>query len=171
MRKISKTFLFLSMIALVIWLGSYITRYFSVFSLFEPESLTLNKTFDSTALSGALTIIASIITISFFSYPFFIICFIIFIITSKMNIKHEGWLFMMIVIVIITSPFEIFLMTFDYKYLISIVENIQSNDYLLSQLVKRIKALNSFPIIEILTYFFFIFLFIFRPFRKLNHEN
>jgi hypothetical protein len=73
-------------------------------------------------------------------------------------------------IVIITAPFEIFLLTYDYSVIAGVLTENFDSFKLAGILKERIVVLSSFSLVEIFCYFGIIFLYIFRPLTK-KDEN
>jgi hypothetical protein len=95
---------------------------------------------------------------------------LIFIGTSKLNLRRNGWLFIITMIIIITAPFEIYLSLIDYKIIRLGLANIYESNFILELIKERLTKLNSFSLIEIFSYLAIIFLTLFRPLQKSN-EN
>jgi len=172
LNKLSKIFLYISTLSGIIWLGSYISRILVTYQLFKPKGLQLKDYVNEQNLYGILYTISSAISITFVLFIVFLISFFIFILTSKINLKKEGWLFITLVIILITAPFEIYLMTIDYKIISKVFFSIFDSNEILQLYVKRIKQINSFPLIEIFSYFGIIYLFLFQPLKlKSTDEN
>ena len=92
----------------------------------------------------------------------FIITFLIFLISSKISLKQNGWLFIITLIVFVTFPFELYLITIDYKILTEVYSAGFNANQVLNLYIERFKVLGSFPIIEVLCYFAVIFLILFQ---------
>jgi hypothetical protein len=162
-----KTFLFLTVLAGLIWLGGYIARMLITFQLFEGNQFELKSVFSEDYLRAAFYTINSAITYNLITYPVFLISFFTFFIISKLSLKNNGWLFISLILILITAPFEIYLLTIDYSIATKVfyhpgfdVTNI------LGLTIERFRVLSSFPIIEVFIYFAIIYLFIFQPLKK-----
>lgn len=167
----SKIFAFLTLTASAIWIGSYITRLFEVYQLFEGAELTLRQYITNENISGILFSLRPIILTPFISFIIMIIAFILFIIISKVNLKQNGWLFIILIAVLITLPFEAYLMTIDYK-IISILQNSTFDpNQVLILLKNRITIFSGFPLIIILTYISFYYFIVFKPLTKIIEDK
>lgn len=165
-NKISKVILYFTVIFFIFWLGGYIARHLVIYQYFEPENLTLRELFTKESLPATFYLILPLIIFNIFSYVVFLVLFIIFLIISKFNLKLEGWLLIVSLIVFITAPFEIFLLIKDYKIVKDIYYNLTNAEYLISLIRERITILSSFSLIEIFSYLGIVFLVIFKPLRK-----
>ncbi len=158
--------LFLVVASFIVWLGAYIARHLAVYQLFEPEGLVLRAIFNQENLSTIWVTILPLIVTTLLSFPLFIICFIAYLFTSKVNFKKEGWLIITLLIVFITAPFEIFLMVKDYQIVSFILSNTSEPMKILGFIKERITILGSFPLIAIFSYFAIVFLAIIKPLSK-----
>jgi hypothetical protein len=153
----------------VVWIGSYITRLVLVYQFFEPVNLELRNLYNTQNLASVLTMVISPIVCNIITFPLFLVSFFLYIFISKINIKNEGWLFLTMMVIIITAPFEIYLLSMD----LSIIELLFSPNYDVNQAINMIRermvVLSSFPLIEIFCYIALVFVVVFKPLRK--NEN
>ena len=171
LNKTSKIFAFLAIISCSIWIGAYLSRLFLSYQLFEAQDLSLKPYITSANLPGILITMLPSITTTFVSYTCFIIFFGLFIIIAKIKLRFNGWLFIIIIIILITLPFEIYLMTIDYNIIIQLNYGTYNTSEIVDLFVKRIKILGSFSLIEILCYLSFYYFLLFRPLIKNSNEN
>jgi len=167
-KLLVKLNLFLIVVTSIIWLGSYIARHLAVYQLFEPKGLVLRDIYSLQNLSPVLETLSPLLVTALITYPLFIILFIIYLFISKINLKYEGWLFICVLIIFITMPFEVFLLLKDYKIVKLILMDNSDLIKIVDLLRERITILSSFSLIEIFSYFAVIFLSIFKPLRKTN---
>ena len=171
LNKTSKIFAFLAVITCSLWIGAYLSRLFLSYQLFEAQDLSLKSYITSANLTGILTTMLPPITTTFVLYICFIISFALFIIVSHIQLRNNGWLFIIAVIILITLPFEIYLMTIDYSIILQLNHGIYNTSDIVDLFVKRIKVLGSFPLIEIFCYLSFYYFLLFRPLTKNKNEN
>jgi len=166
LKNSSKFVLFLTLLSGTLWFGGYTARLFLTFQLFQPKDLLFKPYINASNLSGIYTTLTPAITFTFITYLVFIITFTLFLIISKISLKKEGWLFIIMLIIYITAPFELFLMTLDWKTLmILLTEGFKANE--INQLIiKRLSLFSSFSLIEIFSYTGIIFLAVFKPLRS-----
>ena len=119
--KISKSFLFIAVLFFVLWLGGYVARHLFLFQLFEPEDLTLSPYFASQNVLATLYSSLSLIIANIVTYAIFILFFSLFLLTSKISLKQEGWLLVTVLIIYSTAPLEIFLLTFDFNIVVKLL--------------------------------------------------
>lgn len=162
-NKVSKIFLFLFVATGAVWLGSYITRLSLFYNLFNSSELVLKEFVTSQNISGIFQTLIAAITINLMLYVVMIVCFILFLITSKLSLKQNGWLFISMILILFTAPFEIYLMLIDYKIVINVFYSSFDSTDILNLVIKRFTVLSSFPIVEIFSYLAVIYLFLFQP--------
>ncbi|MDX9924763.1 MAG: hypothetical protein RBS48_08360, partial [Ignavibacteriaceae bacterium] len=153
LSKVNKVLFYFTVLFFVIWLGGYISRQLVVYQLFNANDLTLKSIFDAFNLVPTLYVISPILTINMVTYISFLAFFILFLLASKINLRREGWLFISLMIVIITAPFEIFLLTYDYSVIAGVLTENFDSFKLAGILKERIVVLSSFSLVEIFCYF------------------
>jgi hypothetical protein len=169
LNKTSKIFAFIAIITCSLWIGAYLSRLFLSYQMFEIQDLSLKPYISSANLAGILTTMLPSVTTTFVLYICFILSITLFIIFSRIKLRYNGWLFIIAIIILITSPFEIYLMTIDYSIILQLNHGIFNTSDLVDLFLKRIKVLGSFPLIEVFCYLSFYYFLLFRPFTK--NEN
>jgi len=163
---LSKIFAVLSLMAASIWVGSYLSRLFVVYNLFEGQDLVLQKYITNENINGILLSLLPSILVHFIAFIVMILSALLFYFTNKVNLRFNGWLFIILIAVIVTVPFEIYLMTIDYR-IITILNGTSFNSATVIELLKdRIQNLSSYPIVAILTYLSFYYFIVFQPLIK-----
>jgi len=170
LSKISKIFLFLFVVSGAIWLGSYITRLSLFYQIFQPEEFALKEFVSDQNIAGIFQTLIAAVSINLIFYLVMIIAFVLFLITSKLSLKLNGWLFISTVLIFISLPFELYLMLIDYKLVMMVFNGNFDSKEILNLVVKRFTVLSSFPIVEILSYFAVIYLFLFQPLKSTNRK-
>ena len=163
---ISKIFAAMSLIAVSIWVGSYFTRLFLVYQLFEGTDLILKSYINESNINGILYSLLPALMVQFISFIVMIISIILFYLTSNLSLRFNGWLFIILMGVLITLPFEIYLMIIDYKIIIALMSGSFDSAQIIILLRDRIKNLSSFPIVVLLTYLSFYYFIVFQPFTN-----
>jgi hypothetical protein len=162
----SKIFAVLSLISAAVWVGSYSTRLFLVYRLFEGPDLILKSYISTENVDGILISILPSIVVHFVSFVSMLLTTLIFYSTSKINLRFNGWLFIILIAILLTTPFEIYLMTIDYKTITLINSGSFNSDVVIGLLRARIKDLSSYSIVAILTYLSFYYFLVFQPLTK-----
>lgn len=167
----TKLFASISLTAAAVWIGSYLVKIFLIYNLFEPVDLALKERYLQADLNNVLFILLPAFLTAFIAYIIFVIAFIVFLTLSKLGLKHNGWLFIAVLIVLITFPFELYLMLTDYKIINLLLLESLNSDAILKLIRDRITTLSSFPIIALLSYISVLFLIIFKPLTIKNNDT
>jgi hypothetical protein len=163
---ISKIFAVLSLISGAIWVGAYLSRLFLVYQLFEGPDLILKSYITNENVNGILFSILPSFVVHFIAYIIMFLTTIIFYVTSKISLRFNGWLFIILIAIIITMPFEIYLMLIDYKIIMMLNNGSFDSNTVINLLRDRIKDLSSYSIVAILTYLSFYYFIVFQPLTK-----
>jgi len=163
---ISRIFAVLSLISVAIWVGSYLSRLFLVYQLFEGQDLVLKSYITNENINEILISIMPSFVVHFATFIVMFITTIIFYVSSKISLRFNGWLFIILIAILITTPFEIYLMLIDYKVIMMINSGSFDSNTVISLLRDRIKDLSSFSIVAILTYLSFYYFIVFQPLTK-----
>lgn len=174
LKTTPKIFSYIAILSGSLWIGAYLTRLFVTYQIFEGPDLIFKAFVNQANLGGILLMLLPAITTTFTLYIIFILSFALFIISSKIKFRENGWLFIMSVVILICLPFEAFLMTIDYQLILSLNSGTFLNQNIIDLIVKRFKILGSFPLIEIFCYMSFYYFILFKPFNKrvqINNED
>lgn len=171
LSRIQKIILPVTFIAGALWLGGYVSRVLIGFQLFQERDYLLKDFFNPASLDVVFFSQNPILTLTLLTYPVFIVGFLIFLFTTKLKLKNNGWLFIITVIILFTAPFELYLLSIDFKIFSAVNSGVFNPNDILTLTIKRFKVLSSFPIIEIASYFAVICMFILKPFTKKTNEN
>lgn len=163
---IQKVLLFCTIICGFLWLGGTIFRGVIAYRLFESFSLIVRSNLTTESIIQTLLIIGGVTVYIISSYVLFLIFFYLFILTSKINLKNNGWLFMIVMIVTLFIPVEVFTFIIDVKFVLLVYTPNFDPNLGLSLLIQRIAALNGLPAIAIFSYFTAIFLAILQPLKR-----
>lgn len=160
---ISKIFASITLASGSVWIGAYLLKLFLLYQLFEPKDLALKQIYTTENLTIVLFSFLPAFLTTIIAYSVMILSLLIYLFSSKVSLRENGWLFISLMIVLITLPFEFYSMFIDYKIISLLLKFPFSEDVVLNLIRARITSLSSFPIIEILSYLSIIFLIIFKP--------
>ena len=164
--KISSSFLTVAALACIFWMGSYLVRLTLSYQMFDQTITSKKDYLNEQNLKAVLTTINPAVMTTFVLFIAFLIFYFLFLVTSKLNLRRNGWLFIITILIIITAPFEIYLMTIDYRIFTNVNYGISNNGDILILIMKRLTVLSSFSLIELLCYCAIIFLAIFKPMTR-----
>lgn len=169
LNLISKIFLTIALASGVLWLGSYTTKLFALYHLFELDQsniLVLKSNLTNVDLKPVLFELLPVLSLSLVSYAVFLAFSIMFLLFSKISLKNNGWLFISLMIVIICLPFEIVLSLRDIKIINMILSNSDNVNEMIEIIKSRITILSSFPIVSLILHYSIFFLFVFKPLTR-----
>jgi len=166
----TKIVLYITFMACVVFTGSYLLRMFLFYQPFTEINFGLKDYIKDIDKLPVFYTLLPAVTTTFVSYAVFILFFILFFFLSRIKLRENGWFFVITMIIIITAPFEIYLMTIDANIISGLYYSTAGADEILSLVIKRFKVLSSFPIIELLGFMAIFYLALFQPLKKKN-EN
>ena len=149
MQKVSKIFQYLSVVCGAIWLGADLSRTMLTFYLFQGNKFEPKPFITNEFLQPIFYFVNPLILITIIAYLAFLVSFLLFISTSNIKLKLNGWLFIILILVITLAPFELYLIKLDYKILMSVFYSAFDSKYILSQTIERFIVLGSFPLIHL----------------------
>ncbi len=162
----TKLLLFILILSTIFWLGGTIYRAIIAYTLFEPFSLIVKSDISYDILRQTLKLIGNINVYILISYPIVLVTFFLFLKSSKVILKKEGWLFMIMMILILFFPVESYLIYLDINFTYMVLFFDFDTNLALSLLIQRIAALGGLPLIGSLCYFTSIYFAIFQPLRR-----
>lgn len=169
MQKVSKIFQYLSVVCGAIWLGADLSRTMLTFYLFQGNKFELKPFINNGFLQPFFYFVNPLILITIITYLAFLVSFLLFISTSSIKLKLNGWLFIILILVITLAPFELYLIKLDYKIMMSVFYSAFDPKFILLRTIERFKVLGSFPLIHLFSFLAIIYLLIFQPLKK--NEN
>ncbi|GBD88020.1 hypothetical protein BMS3Abin03_01954 [bacterium BMS3Abin03] len=162
-NTLTKIFAYLSILSGAVWLGAYITRLMVSYQLFNIDMNFINYV-NKQNIEGIMRTIAPTVNITFVSYIIFIVVFTLFLITTNLKLKRNGWLFIIAIIVYFTLPFEVYLLSFDYKIISDIYFSDAANFNKVLDLIKeQLHTFSGFPLIILFGYFAAVYFLLFKP--------
>lgn len=164
----SKIFAVLALISTSIWIGSYLTRQLLIYQLFEGPDLMLRSYLNQDNISAVLTALLPSIVTNIISFIVSVLSITFFVITSKLKLRFNGWLLIILIATIIMTPFELYLMLIDYKVILLINSGSFESNQVISLLRDRIKDLSSFSVVALMTFISFAYFIVFKPLTKVD---
>ncbi|MGK9475926.1 hypothetical protein [Melioribacter sp. OK-6-Me] len=159
--------IFTSIVALfyLLWMCGVMSDLLISFQLFEAKGLVLKEIFSRTDLSVSLLLLTPAISLKLIGYPFLVISIILYLLFTKPKLKKEGWLLIILLLIIITAPFNIYLLYKDYDLLMEIL-NIAPATQTIAHLRERFIILGGFPLINLFVNLAILFLATLKPLQK-----
>jgi hypothetical protein len=171
-KIVASVFGFLALSSGSLWFGAYIARLLTTYQIFEPNELSLKSYLSNSNLPVIFQTIFPLVNLTFVSYLVMIVSFTIFIISTDLKLKENGWLFIISMIIYLTLPFETVLLSIDYKLFILFINEQFTSNEILNLIIERITILSSFPIILVLSFLSIPYFLVVKPFsKKLKNED
>ena len=167
LNKISKSILFLTLISFVIYTGSYLTKLVLIGQFFDAETMQIKTMFAKQDLTLTLQLLLPAFSVTLIFYAAFLLFYFLFLILSKVSFRKYGWLFIITIILLVTMPFEIYLiLEYDWKIINSLFYMNFDQSYLVELLKNRIIDLGPFPLVLLFSNILIILLATFKPLQK-----
>lgn len=167
LNKISKSVLFLMIVSFAFFTGSYLTKLLLISQFFDAETMELKSIYANQNLKLTLESLLPVFSVTLIFHVSFLLFFILFLVLTKINLKINGWLFIVVITLLVTTPFEVYLI---FKYDVKIISQLLSESfeqsYLIGLLKNRISELGPFPLILLFSNILIIFLVTFKPLQK-----
>ena len=164
--KISASFLTVASIACIFWMGSYFLRMILTYQLFDETISSYKPYINENNISAILITINPAVISTFVLFIIFFVFYFLFLFSSGLNLRKNGWLFIITILILVTAPFEIYLMTIDYRIFTKVNEAVFRSADVIPLVKQRLKEISSFPLIELLSYCAIIFLAVFKPLTR-----
>jgi hypothetical protein len=170
--NLSSVFGYLALVSGSIWFGAYVARLLTTYQMFEETEFVLKNYITNANLSTIFQTIFPIVNLTFYSYIVVIIAFTLFLISSTIKLKKNGWLLIVTLIIYLTLPLESILLMIDYKLIVFFMNEQFSSEQILKLVIERMSKLSSFPIILVLSYLTIPYFLVFKPFTlETKDEN
>ncbi len=162
----SKIFSVLFFVGLIFWIGSTIARFTVSNELLIMGTLDFKPNIDPHSERIIYSLIANVSSVILFGYFLTWISGIMFLITTDLSFKKNGWIIMSAILFYIFTPVEFYTFYLDIK--IILLNYFGSNDLVEYRklLIHRLAALSGAPFVAILSYFTMIVCIFFQPLKK-----
>jgi len=170
LSKISKTILVIVFISYALWIGSYVAKNLILFQFYEPETMALRGVFEKADFLSIFYAFFPVVTLNVICYALFVILFLVFVFTSRLKLRYNGWLFISLLVVVLTLPIELYLI---FKYDLNFIADTNnlsiSAQPALEMIKQRVVKFGMYSFISIFSTLSIILFFVFKPLTK--NEN
>jgi hypothetical protein len=170
-NKFSSIFGFLALASGSIWFGAYIARLLTTYQMFEPTEAVLKDYITNNNLPAIIQTTFPLVNLTFFTYLVLILSFSLYLISTHLKLKQNGWLLIISMIIYLTLPFEAVLLMIDYKLIVLFLNEQFASVEVLQLIIDRITLLSSFPIILLLSYLSIPFFLVVKPFTLISNDE
>lgn len=158
--------LFVLVVAAVTWLGAANIRAIISLVLLKPGTLEFDILFAPEAEREVFRLISIASVIIITSYLLTLISSVVFLATTPLKLKEEGWLMMSAILLYLFIPVELFTMYLDGRMVYLEFFTTAENEVFRELLLARIGALAGAPFIAQLSYYTIIALAVFQPLKR-----
>jgi len=150
----------------VCWLGGINVRAMIGFSLLQFGTLEFKSNIQPGIERTIFSLVAQSSLIVNIAYVLVVAAAVVYLRTTELRAKREGWLMISAILFFLFVPVEIYTMVLDVK--MWILDMSGSNDLVEFRklFIHRLAALSGVPMIALLSYYTIIGLAIFRPLRR-----
>ena len=153
-------------VAVIVWLGAVNIRAIIGFELLHTGTLEFVAHPDPAVEREIMHLVSYASLAADGGYVVAFLSAMVFLWTTPLVLKREGWLLMSAILFFIFSPVEFYTISIDFKFVWSEMSGSPDAGMLRELFMKRLAALSGMPLVAILCYYTIIPLVIWRPFRK-----
>lgn len=163
---LEKSSLFLIAAGTVCWLGGINVRAMIGFALLQFGTLEFKSNIHPTIERTIFSLVAQSSIIVNIAYVVVLGAAIVYLRTSRLEFRKEGWLMISALLFFLFVPVEIYTMVLDVR--MWLLDMSGSNDLVEFRklFIHRLAALSGVPMIALLSYYTIIVLAVFRPLRR-----
>lgn len=170
-RLITKISLFFIIISGILWIGGLHCRAIVSFDLLQIGTLDFKPNIHPLVERAVFRNIAHLSGVINIAYIILWFVGIIYLRTTHLTFKENGWLLMAAILFYLFTPVEIYAMVLDVKLMY--LELTGSNDLVEFRklFIHRLGALSGVPYIALLSYYTAIFVIVFQPLKQSLRVN
>jgi hypothetical protein len=158
--------LFVIIVSAILWLGSFAVRLAIADDLLISGTMQFNDAVAPVVESHLYRVLAGTAIIMISGYVLVLIGSIVFLATSPLRLRENGWLMMSALLLYVFVPVEMYTMSLDVRMIITEFFSGGSTETLRELFLARVGALAGTPYIAVLCYITIIALAVFQPFRR-----
>jgi len=170
LSKISKVWFFVLIVSGIFFLGGINVRALIGNELLNYDEFSFRISIPPDEENMIFKMISYSSVFIMVSYLVAFISAIFFAVSSKINIRENGWYLMCLMLFFVFSPVEFYTYFIDVKFIQLFYQKPVNHDELLKLFGERIGFLKGVPWIALLSYYAIIFIAIFKPLRKTKRE-
>lgn len=154
------------LVAAIVWLGGSNIRAMIGFDLLQTGTLDFKANIHPYVERTVYALIAQASVVVDIAYVVVWIAGIVFLRSTPLRVREEGWLLVAAILFYIFTPVEIYAMVLDGK--LWFLDHVGSNDLVEFRkvFIHRLSILSGVPLIALLCYYTGIVVAVFRPLRR-----
>jgi hypothetical protein len=163
--RTAHTALLFMIIGAIFWLGGVNIRAIIGNDMLKPGSLSFEEYVAPEAEREIYRLLSFASVAVMISYATVLVSGTVFLTTSDLRLKENGWLMISAILFYAFVPVELFTMVLDARMVYMEFFTTAGNDVFRELFLARVAALAGAPVIALLCYYTIIVLAVFRPFR------
>ena len=165
---VCRSALFILVIASIVWLGAANVRILIGNDILKRGTVEFEEYIDPQAEREVYRLISITSLAIIIAYSVAVVSSIVFLATTPLTLKENGWLMMSAILFYVFVPVEIYTLHLDWKMIYHEFYTTADNQIFREVFVARAKTLAGVPFIAMLCYYTIVALAVFQPFRKLQ---
>ncbi len=165
-RSIEKFLVFFLVLGGIIWLGGINGRAVLSNHLLVVGTLEFKSNLDPTVEREVFRLINYSSILIFVGYVIVFVSGVVYLRSTPLRLKENGWLMMSALLFYMFSPVEIYTTYLDGRMISLELWGSGENAFLRELFIKRVAALKGLPVIALLCYYTIIVLAIWQPMKK-----
>jgi hypothetical protein len=163
--RTARVALLFMIIGAIFWLGALNVRAIIGNDMLKPGSLAFEEYVAPEAEREIYRLLSFASVVVMISYATVLVSGTVFLTSSELRLKENGWLMISAILFYAFVPVELFTMALDARLVYMEFFTTAGNDMFRALFVERVGALAGAPVIALLCYYTIIVLAVFRPFR------
>jgi NADH:ubiquinone oxidoreductase subunit 3 (subunit A) len=164
--RTNKIALALLIIAGIFWLGAINVRALIGNELLDYDQFDFKTSIPPDRENTLFQLLSNASLVIVISYFVVFVCAILFMKTTHLKIKENGWLLMSAILFFMFAPVEMYTYYIDIKFMLLFQTHPPNHDELLRLFGKRLGALSGVPVIALLSYYSIVVISVFKPLRR-----
>lgn len=164
-RPVTRAALVLFVFAYTAWSAASIRSNIEIGTLLEFGTAAFRSGVTESAERAAYAALAGNAIVRFIAYPLLLLGGIVFVATTELSIRRNGWLLMSAILLFLFVPVELYCFWLDWKLVGLQYWGSWPLEEFRKALLARVTALAGLPFIAQLCYYTIPFLVLFRPLR------
>jgi len=170
LSKTAKISLFILTVSAIFWLGAINVRFFIGNQLLNYDEFNFRTSIPPDEENQIFKMVSDSSLIIMLSYPIVLISAIVFLRTSKINLRENPWMLMCAILFFAFVPVELYTTYIDIKFIILFNKRPANHDKLLELFGERIGFLRGVPWIGVMCYYTIIWVAVFKPLKKTSAQ-
>ena len=162
----SRVALLIMIVGAIVWLGGVNIRALMGNDMLKTGTLEFEEYLAPEAAREIFRLMSFTSVVIMISYATVLVSGTVFLVTSPLRLRENGWLVMSAILFYIFVPVELFTMSLDVRMVYMEFFTTAGNAEFREMFLARVGALAGAPVVALLCYYTIIALAVYRPFTK-----